>query len=199
MTFTRRVLETGTAAGKQRKKINENFEELFRPKHLTATNVGGSSQSIANSTWTTVLTPTVAFNTTTISQNAGVWSFPVGEGNDGDNVWNCTACVAWDNTLASLQKHQRKVRVLLTRSGVEEVLATKDYLFDPAFGVSGEMAKGHHQVYSQIFFSPEYIGATIRMQVWHNAKVGGSPVSINLVSDLLAAPSFRLCYCGPYS
>lgn len=199
MTYTQQLLVAGETGGQHREKINENMEYLFTPRYALFRNT--ANQSIPHATWTKLTMNTTEYNTTTsVALSSSTMVFQTGTNEDGDNVWHCLASVTWDNTLANLQMHQRKIRIKLILGGFPFPLATFDDLFDPAGGTSGLFATQEMQVSCHLNIKEAMDGAIVQAEVWHNAKVStGSPtnVAINSMADGIQAPALHICRIGP--
>lgn len=195
----RQVLTDGELGSSFRGKINDNFEELFDPDYIFA--MSTSSQTIPASTWTPVLLPLQPSNTTGVTfPGSGQMVFPIGGSDDCSGIHMASFNVCWDNTLASLQMHLRKLRFRRVINGsTTEILSESDILFDPALGVSGEMARSFHQVYAQIENDSANSSCSLYADVWHNAKVGGSPVSIDIINVGIEAPLLMLARISNYT
>lgn len=188
------VLAEGALGSVQRAAINDNFTELFDPDYLVACR--STSQSIPTGTtsypgtWTGVIFDAPYSNTTGVTMNTstGVMTFPLGGSDDCFGTWMLSGIVAWDNTLAGLQTHVRKIRIKATIGGFPFVLATADQLFDSAQGTSGELAYSYQQVYSQVLIDPSLLTCTVAVEVWHNAKVAGVGTAINVMPNGIQAP-----------
>lgn len=187
----REILNDGEKGLSLRNKVNNNFAYLFDPEYIFM--YSGVAQTIPNSTWTTIKWPLTGANVTDVTFDAnGVMSFPL----DVSGVWFGSASVAWDNTLSGLEMHLRKMRFVITTDSGTNAVATSDFMFDPAQGVTGEASKTFQQVYGNLLMYPATGTLSAVAQVWHNATVSGSPVSIDTVPDGIQAPLLMLARLG---
>lgn len=185
----RQVLNNAELGSSFRSKLNSNFTELFDPDYFVAART--VAQSIPNATWTTVIFDSPYANKTgmTMNTSTGEMTFPIGGSDDCSGAWMISGIVAWDNTLASLQLHTRKIRIRTYENATTyKEWATSDGLFDPALGVTSPLDKSHLQVYAQPLIDSALTSCKMYIQVWHNAKVGGSPVSIDIEPVGIEAP-----------
>jgi len=191
--MTRQVLQKGEGGTSFRNKLNANFAEVGVDDYLayfgyTAVPFAWEV-TVPNATWTKVKYKCYPNDPMELSAtSAGVITFP----EEACGIWFGTSYVAWDNTLSGLQAHARKQRLVIKVDGLDFSIACSDSFFDPSLGTSGQMQFSYHHVYGQIDMDPEEAPIEVYAEVWHNATVAGSPVSIKLKQDGIQAPLLML-------
>lgn len=205
----RKNLENNQLGSTFRGRLNDNMQEALRPSYLVAWDLAPAHaenyviQTVSSKTWTNIISPTFtnesgasidgAFEVITLT----VFLDP-DSGDDCSGTWLGSMTAGWDNQTSGLEAHMRQIRWQVWRSDTATwtEVTRNTTTFNPD-GVSSPIDDEEKKQLQQMFFQWYFENASgvthkVRCQAWHNATVGGSPVSLNLVKAGAVAPLWML-------
>lgn len=213
-------IPSGDSISEWREKLNDNFTELFSPDYFYGFHSGSNwatVQTIPNKTWTVV-----AFSEQTINTAGVTWgasntevTYPLvetgGTGSNTTGLWNFLASIGFDNDVTGLEGHMRRVSIEQWESPASFLgwipFGLADAYFDPnsiSSPIEDDEKISVVQAYLQggvgLNSTSDADVLKTRVRVWHNATVGGSPVSLDIIKYGYWAPQFaavRLCNPDP--
>lgn len=207
-------IPSGDSISEWREKLNDNFIELFSPDYFYGFHSGSdlaTVASISSKTWTTVAFSDQSVNTSSVTWGASdtEMTFPVvetgGASSNTTGLWNFLASIGFDNRTTGLEGHMRRVAIEQYSNTLPFWIpfGLADSYFDPdsiSSPIEDDEKVSVIQAYLQGGVGLESTQDTdvnkVRVRVWHNATVGGSPVSLNILKRGVYSHQFaavRLC------
>lgn len=189
-------LDNYALASLLRSRSNKNFKELLESNFIVGWDinpsnpVGSTVQTVSYRTPTNVKYPDLtvpATSSVAIDGTETILTLPVvadpDTSSDSSGSWTGVCNVAWDNNVSGLQTHMRKLTFQVELvPGFWLPAGQSTMLFDPAMLTSpiDNANEEGFSIQSVYFFGSFQTEVKLRVLAWHNAKVAGSGVSLNL-------------------